>query len=321
MKIYFPPSAWLGTFETFLRRMDTSDPDSLVIESGESWVNVHPVFLAMVAALASDVSPENVDVKGFKTKSLDEFTRMGFFEALGINKNLTVKEKEPSGRFIPITNIANSDELSEFLKEMVPLLHLDPKHAELIRYLMSELGRNVLEHARTRTGAFFAAQYYKDNNTIRIGIADIGVGIRRAISQSHTTPNDISAIRLALTPGITGTTRDEGGTAQNAGAGLFFIKSISAANRNFMSIYSGDSMYKLLKRKPGKKLELFSDPFMDHHSKVGDLPYWPGTVVGIDITLDTTIEFTDVMELIRSTYSDAIRDRKRAKKFKQPKFI
>ena len=34
---------------------------------------------------------------------------------------------------------------------------------------------------------------------------------------------DIDAIKLALTPGISGTTRQEGGTDDNAGAGLFFI--------------------------------------------------------------------------------------------------
>ena len=81
-------------------------------------------------------------------------------------------------------------------------------------------------------------------------------------------------------PGVTGTTRREGGTEQNAGAGLFFIKSIASINRNFFMIYSGDALYKLLMRKPVKHgIALHADPFEDRHSVKTALPYWRGTVV------------------------------------------
>ena len=136
---------------------------------------------------------------------------------------------------------------------------------------MSELIRNVLEHARSSKGAFVAAQYYKKSNAIKIGVADTGIGIRSSITQSHKTNSDLDAIRLALTPGITGTTNQEGGTAQNAGAGLFFTKSIAHVNNSFFVVYSGSGLYKLLKND---RRSLPTDPFRDNHTKHSDLPIW-----------------------------------------------
>ena len=54
-----------------------------------------------------------------------------------------------------------------------------------------------------------------------------GIGIRNSLLtfwSSHAR-TDLEAIKWAMTPGISGTTRKEGGTEDNAGAGLFFIKS------------------------------------------------------------------------------------------------
>lgn len=320
MKISLPSNAWLGTFETLLRRFDPSNPKHLEIESNELGVNVHPVVLAMLAALGTEVGHKNIRLDGLRTLSKNELAKMRLFKFLSDDIVDSANESEPSGKYIPVTQITDSDGLSSFLKDMVPLLHLDQDKSELIYYVMSELGRNVLEHAKTPMGAFFVAEYSRDQNTIRIGIADRGIGLRASLEESHRVKNDMQAIQLALTPGITGTTDREGGTGQNAGAGLFFIKSISSANMNFMVIYSGDSMYKLLKRKD-EHLVLHSDPFADNNTREANLPNWQGTAVGIDITLDSSLEFTTVMELIRTAFADAIRERKRLRKYKQPRFV
>lgn len=160
----------------------------------------------------------------------------------------------------------------------------------------------------------------KKGNSIRIGIADTGVGIKETINQSYFTKTDLEAIQLALWPGITGTTKREGGTAQNAGAGLFFIKSIASVNRDFFVIYSGSGFYKLLKKPSTSRLSLNADPFKDRHSKEGDMPFWQGTVVGVDITLDKTEEFSLLLDAIRKTYSTAVRERKKAR-YKKARFI
>lgn len=319
MKIHLPNSAFLGNIDPFLKSFDPQDPKSLTITANKKWISVHPVVLSMIAGLGLTLSPANIRCETLEATSKHYLERMGLFKFLRIESGMAITEHESAGRFIPLTQIKESDELTTFITEMTPLLHLEPKHAEPIRYIVSELVRNVLEHSLSRNGAIVSAQYHPKSNTIRIGVADTGVGIWKTIHHSYNPKNDLEAIRLALIPGVTGTTRREGGTEFNAGAGLFFIKSIATVNRDFFMIYSGPAMYKLLKRK-SNSMKLHADPFDDRHSKLNNLPFWQGTAVGIDISLDTTREFSTLLDLIRNTYAEAIRERKK-QRYRKPQFV
>lgn len=324
MKIHLPNSAFLGNIDPFLRSFDTSNSDFLEITANEKWISVHPVVLSMVAALGLEVrarsSDTNIEFKELTATSKHYLERMGLFKFLGILSGMTINEHESSGRFIPLTQIKKSDELASFIRDMIPLLHVEPRQSQSIKYIISELVRNVIEHSRSEYGAIVSAQYYVKSNTIRIGIADTGVGIKQTINKSHIAPTHLDAIRLALTPGVTGTTRKEGGTEFNAGAGLFFIKSIAKVNRDFFMIYSGNTMYKLLKSTHKKTIPLYADPLSDKHTIKDDLPMWQGTIVGIDINLDDTEEFSVLLDLIRDTYGKSVRERKKAR-YRKPRFI
>jgi anti-sigma regulatory factor (Ser/Thr protein kinase) len=320
MKIFIPNSAFLGNINPFLKGFDPENPGKLEIGANEKWIAVHPVVLVMLAALGLPLKADQVFFNTLTAKSAHYLERMNLFKFLGIDSKMKITEHEPAGRFIPLTQIKNSTELSGFITEIIPLLHLNPLQTDALRYVISELVRNVIEHADSPTGAIVAAQYYSRNNTIRIGIADTGVGIKKTINRSHVAVNDLAALRLALTPGITGTTSREGGTGENAGAGLFFIKSIAKVSRGFFMMYSGKAMYKLLKEPPGKSKRLVADPLKDRHSSEEALPLWQGTVVGVDISLDDTQEFSRLLDLIREVYSKTVRERKR-EKYRKPKFV
>jgi anti-sigma regulatory factor (Ser/Thr protein kinase) len=325
MRVHLPNSAFLGNINAFFRSADFSDSDHLHITANEKWISVHPVILCMIASLGTEVRSVSkaefpIKCERFTATSKHYFERMGLFSFLQLNSEMDITEHESSGRFIPLTQIRDSKTLSKFIEDINPLLHLDEQHVQPIKYIMSELIRNVLEHSGSSHGAFVAAQYYKKTNTIRIGIVDSGVGIKKTIGRSHIVKDYLDAIRLALTPGITGTTSKEGGTDYNAGAGLFFTKSISKINRDLFVLYSGDTLYKLLKVKEGQKVVLNSDPLEDRHSKESGLPYWKGTVIGIDMTLDENEEFTTLLDTIREIYTLSVRNRREAKR-KKPKFI
>lgn len=320
MKFHIPNSAFLGNIDPFLRSFDPSSPDVLEITANDKWISVHPIVLSMIAALGLKVEPGNIRCQKLEAKSRHYLARMGLFKTLQIPFEPSFVEHESAGRFIPITRIHDSDELSKFITDMIPLLHLEPEQGRTIGYIVSELARNVIEHAEAGNGALLCAQYYKKSNSIRIGIADTGVGIKNTINQSHPAQTDLEAIRLALWPGITGATSREGGTEQNAGAGLFFIKSIASINRDFFVIYSGGGLYKLLKKPAGSRPHLNADPFADRHSREENFPFWQGTAVGVDITLDQTAEFSDLLDAIGKTYRAAVRERVKAR-YKKPRFI
>ena len=84
-------------------------------------------------------------------------------------------------------------------------------------------------------------------------------------------------------------------------------------------VYSGSGFYKLLKITAVRNLRLHADPFQDRHASDGVMPAWRGTVVGVDITLDQTEEFSRLLDAIRETYGSAVRER-RKEKHKRPRF-
>lgn len=321
MIIHIPNSAFLGNIDPFLKGFNNSHPETLKITANKKWISVHPVVLAMIAALALSVDKSKIECEKFEATSKHYLDRMGLFKYLGVTGDSQIVQHESAGRFIPLTQIKKQEELSRFITDIVPLLHLKPNETESIKYIISELVRNVLEHSASPIGAILAAQYYKKSNSIRIGVVDYGVGIKRTINRSYPAATNMEAIRLALIPGVTGTSKREGGSEQNAGAGLFFIKSIAKVNRDFFLIYSGDAMYKQLKTNlKSKKVKLYVNPFDDKHSRVENLPSWHGTVVGIDMSLDTTEAFSMLLDLIRDTYHEAIKERKKAR-YRKPKFV
>ena len=322
MKIHIPNSVWLGNIDPFVRSFDSSDENALEITSHKKWVSVHPVVLCMIASLGLFIRKRNAKLSFAKmeAKSKHYFERMGLFELLNLDSKIKITAHESTGRFIPLQKITNSLELDEFIKDMIPLLHLKPEQAEPIKYIISELVRNVFEHASTQDGAIVCAQYYKKSNTIRIGVVDMGVGIRYTLERFYHPKTDLEALALAVTPGITGTTRKIGGTEANAGAGLFFIKSLAKISRDFFMIYSGRAMYKLLKSPKNKPIKLIADPLKDHFSSDEHLPFWRGTVVAIDLCLDNTFNFNELLELIRKTYRKGRKEENKTR-YKRPQFI
>ena len=174
---------------------------------------------------------------------------MGLLHRLNLPSPTEINQHESAGRFIPLTHICNSQDLHNFITDMIPLLHAGPHEADPIKFIVSELVRNVIEHSNSPVGAFICAQYFKDKQRVSIGIADTGVGIMKSMTHNHIAESHLDAILLALRPGITGTTKRIGGTEANAGAGLFFTRNIAKALQNYFVIYSGTGMYKLLQTK------------------------------------------------------------------------
>jgi anti-sigma regulatory factor (Ser/Thr protein kinase) len=304
VKLFLPNSANLQNITALFPGMDMANPGVLEFSMHPKWVAVHPVVLAMVACLAKKVQATGGTVTGNATTvpTLNYLIRMGLFNFLQIDSGKEIKEHEESGRFIPLTQITNNDELKKAIVDLVPLLHAPPAVADPIKYVFSEMVRNALEHSGSGVGAVVCAQYYSESKRIAIGIADAGIGVLDSIRRSHKVTTPRGAIELALQPGITGTTSRIGGNEFNAGAGLFFTKSIATLSRNRFFIYSGDAMFRLMKTRQRYEPELQSDPKLDPHQFPNDVPRWPGTVVGIDLNIERGIEFSELLEQIRKAY-------------------
>lgn len=321
MKLHFSNQGNLRNFGSFLRTLDLNSPKKLTITTHDKWVTVHPANLVLAAALAIKVGRDNTEIIGNIPDTGRYLDRMGLYALTKSDSPFSYSKKEPAGRFVPIQIIHTSDDQSRFIADMIPLLHLSEDNATVVKYIIGELVRNVLEHSRSTDGAIVAAQYYKKTNRVSIGICDTGIGIWKSMYKYWRPNTDLDAIKLALIPGITGTTRREGGTSENAGAGLFFIKSIAKITRNYFVIYSGNGSYTLLKHKKRLKTSprLYADPSRDPHSETSNAPGFGGTLVAVDISLDETPEFNELLSAIGDVYDKAIRERKRSK-YRTPRF-
>jgi anti-sigma regulatory factor (Ser/Thr protein kinase) len=322
MRITLPNSAHLQNIQGFLRNWSADDPDSLDFGMHDKWISVHPAVLSMTACLAASVRNNGGTVKGKPEthSALRYLIRMGLFEFLGIDPGDTIQSHEAAGRFIALRQIRTSPELSAAITDLVPLLHGQPQQQDSIRYVLSELTRNALEHSGSPVGAFLCAQYYKKTNRVSIGIADAGIGIRQSITRSHQAHTTRDAVALALQPGITGTTSRLGGTERNAGAGLFYVKSIASLSRNYFVLYSEDTMFKLLKSPKSKSVVLHANPQRDKHLFLGGLPPWRGTVVGIDINMAAGQQLANFLDAIGEAYAGETTNRRRKAYFKQIRF-
>jgi hypothetical protein len=134
----------------------------------ERWVAVHPAVLAFAACAADCVTrhggAHRGDVPGIR--SLPYLIRMGLFQHVRVEYGREIEAHEESGRFIPIQRIRNTTELSDFIVNVIPLLHAPPAQVEPIRYVISELVRNVLEHSEAAGGAFLCALLQEFRDTV-----------------------------------------------------------------------------------------------------------------------------------------------------------
>ena len=319
MRIAVPNSAFLGNIESFVRAIDPSG-DDLEVQLHQRWVAVHPMVLAIVGAAGVRAAREGTLTRVGETpaRSLPYLVRMGLYDRLGVPPPVAVVEHEAAGRFIPLTQIRTNAELGQFIVDMIPLLHA-PEEAGPIKYAVSELVRNVLEHSRSTDGAIVCAQYFASSRRLSLGVADTGRGVRASLAEHHVVHTDLDAIQLAMQPGITGTSANFGGNEYNAGAGLFFTKSMARASRNFFVIYSGDSLFKLLKGPAAGRRTLHADPRTDLATRYSGLPRWDGVAVGIDLAVDSHETFQQLLGDIYKAYQLEVRSAKK-ERFKRARF-
>lgn len=126
VELRLPNSAHLGNIEGFLRGFNPDGrTDELSLEFHPKWVSVHPAVLAMTATAGATMIASGGQVRAAvpQIRSLPYLVRMGLFDALNVDPGIKVTEHEEAGRFIPLTNVRDNKELSDFIVNMIPLLH------------------------------------------------------------------------------------------------------------------------------------------------------------------------------------------------------
>jgi hypothetical protein len=209
--------------------------------------------------------------------------RMGLFKFLPAELSGVLEEHEEAGRFVELQRVRKQADLTKLIADLGGILRL-PELIEVVQYLVSEMTRNVLEHAGA--DAYVCVQHYKKAGRVSIGIADCGRGVLASLRQNYDFPTYSAAILGALRPGVSGTTATPYGSPDNAGLGLFYARGLAKWTKQYFLLVSGDAAYRLkhkqVSRGPSR------DPSADAHDVIVPLETWQGTVVAIDIAASRT---------------------------------
>lgn len=125
---------------------------------------------------------------------------------------------------------------------------LNIEYEKTLRYILSELLYNTLEHGKNlqRIPSLLQFTWYRDKRELSFVIADLGIGIRKHLSQSYPgLTSDVEATLLALKPQVSGTFNGTGqlyAVKNNAGVGLYFSSNIVRRLHANMYIVSGTGL-------------------------------------------------------------------------------
>jgi len=139
------------------------------------------------------------------------------------------------------------------------------EYEKTLRYVISELLYNTLEHGKTfrehnnqptRIPSIIQFTWYKNKNELQFIVADLGIGIKNHLKQTYPEiSTDKDAIRKALKYKVSGTFNifDPYKNKDNAGVGLYISSSIIRKLHAEMHVLSGNGLVHISPRDTTSK--------------------------------------------------------------------
>ncbi len=221
--------------------------------------------------------PDNAAVR-------DWLTRMDFFGLLNVDVQYPWQRRDSSGRFREVVQVSNEAQTNEVAREFGSILQqqtlLAPEDLNALRLIWTELLENVFHHAESPIGATCCAQTYPGPRVVEFGVADCGQTIAGSLRRNSRLRGRFGtaeeAIALAVEPRVTGR------PSHNSGWGLAWTTALARENGGQLLLYSGEGAYVL---QQGQASTIAA-------------PKWPGTVVGLRIRMDGSMDLKAVMRAL-----------------------
>jgi anti-sigma regulatory factor (Ser/Thr protein kinase) len=197
--------------------------------------------------------------------------RMRLWQSVGLECPTPVNERNPGGRFHPLTPIsseATADDLAESVKGLFQACGTnDQKTLSAIGTVLSEIFSNCYFHADA--GATICglgcAQSWPHAQLAQVAVADIGIGIRASLGANpayHGRLARENANALATELGVTG--KPQG---RHSGYGLALARQLMEKHDGNLLIVSGTEAFRA----------------QSHEHQVRELPSpWAGTMVVLE---------------------------------------
>ncbi len=193
---------------------------------------------------------------------------MDFFENLKVQFPFKIEpiNENSSVKIQRYTSENQIEVLNSILKVLKENSSLDENVYTGLDYCLNEILDNVLNHSEREEG-WIVAQYFPNLNSIRLIVADYGIGIHESLNMKHNfSPEE--AILKCIEEGVS--------NGKGQGHGLYATTTFVKLNRGFLSIASGN-----------KKLSV-----TEKETKVKDIPNWNGTCVYFRINTNVAVDYT-----------------------------
>jgi len=172
----------------------------------------------------------------------------------------------------------------------------DESAMDALEYGMTELGRNVVQHAASPIGGVAIAQYFPEAHRIQIAICDCGIGVREALLPRYPEiSGNLEALKLALLPHVSGAMpHGPYHSSENAGLGLFISKEICWRSQGSFWIVSRDALIGVNHDDASARERIYRT-----------INPWPGTLVVMDLPSKGVEDFAGLIQLCNILASDA----------------
>jgi hypothetical protein len=172
--------------------------------------------------------------------------RMRLWQAIGLPPPASVNERNPGGRFHPLTAI-DSESAAEACADAVRNVfggagRTDANTLKGIGIMLSEIFGNCHFHAESKTtvAGLACAQTWPAGDLAQVAVADAGIGIRASLGKNPSLVETLgarNACELATELGVTGKP-----AGQHSGFGLTVARQLVAQGGKLM-VLSGDEAF------------------------------------------------------------------------------
>lgn len=204
-------------------------PGTLTVKAKAPISHAEPAALAALAAWADFQRARGV------TLELDDSLKSPYAWRIALLASLAGRSlTSPSSvtDFLQPTPVRTVAENTALLQAIGPLLNLSTEQQRVtVISCLSEILRNVVEHAESERGAYVCCSHFRKADRVSIAVVDTGVGVPTTIRRKYgASLTDSQAIEAAVQWRVTGAsaTTSAGGSfglASNYGVGLYYARS------------------------------------------------------------------------------------------------
>ncbi len=214
-----------------------------VVLHPEQWVE--PSGLVGLACLIDEARRAGVlvTVDHQQCNRASYWERMGFFRQVGIEGPLpSGVPQEARKRFAEIRKVTDIFYVDDLTEESISVTEPPAEARRTFSHIVAELMNNVCQHSASY--GFSAAQYWPASDKVQFCIADMGCGLKEALTPRYKPVDDLAAIELALQVGVTSRPPNFAQPhMRNRGVGLSCAHRLVTANNGTIEVWSRNGLF------------------------------------------------------------------------------